>query len=132
MPDPFVIQEYVFPRETREGYCIFLDGTTKKCIIHPVKPETCVAGPITFNINSNMGKIEWFLKTEKICSLAPTIYRDKEAFEKHLKSAKREILKLVQDLDDKALRKILTIKEPDTFKISTDTLDQTVMAKLKR
>jgi Fe-S-cluster containining protein len=132
LPDPFEFQEYVFPRETREGYCIFLNETTNKCIIQPVKPETCVAGPITFDININEGKIEWFLKTEKICPLASFVYKDKESFERHLKSAKLEILNLVRDLDGRALHKILTIKEPDTFKISADNLDPKVVAKLRQ
>jgi hypothetical protein len=39
--------KYVFPRETVGGRCLFLDEPTKRCKIHPVKPETCVAGPIT-------------------------------------------------------------------------------------
>ncbi|MEM3642198.1 MAG: YkgJ family cysteine cluster protein, partial [Candidatus Bathyarchaeia archaeon] len=74
--DPFVHAEYTFPRETEDGYCIFYDKATRKCIVHPVKPETCVAGPITFDINAKTGKIEWYLKMEKICPLAGVMYRD--------------------------------------------------------
>lgn len=129
--NPFKNKEYAFPKETQDGYCIFLDKTTKKCRIHPVKPETCVAGPITFDINKETGKIEWFLKMEKICPLAGVLYRDKEALKKHLKSAKREVLRLVRDLDAEALRAILTIAEPDTFKIGEDVLDSQVVVKLK-
>lgn len=129
--NPFEDRDYMFPRETEDGHCIFLDKTTKKCQIHPVKPETCLAGPITFNINLETGEIEWFLKMDKICQLAGGLYRDKEVFEKHVKSAKREILKLVRDLDAEELRAILTIEEPDTFKIGVDTLNSKVVAKLK-
>lgn len=129
--NPFENRDYTFPKETEDGYCIFLDKTTKKCRIHPAKPETCVAGPITFDINLETGEIEWFLKTDKICQLASSLYKDKEAFEKHLRSAKREILTLVRDLEAKALRAILTIKEPDTFRIGEDALDSKVIAKLK-
>jgi len=129
--NPFEERKYAFPRETKDSYCIFLDKTTKKCRIHPVKPETCVAGPFTFNINPQTGKIEWFLKMEKICSLVGVLYLEKEALEKHLKTAKREILRLVRNLDGEALRTILTIDEPDTFKIGEDLADPRIIAKLK-
>lgn len=131
MSNPFEDRGYAFPRETETGHCIFFDKTTSKCRVHQVKPETCVAGPITFDINLKTGKIEWFLKMEKICLLAGVLNRDKTAMEKHMKSAKSEILGLVCDLDPLALRAILTIEEPDTFKIGEDNLDSKVIAKLK-
>jgi len=119
---PFEHEKYVFLRESKDGYCIFLDKATNKCVVHSVKPETCVAGPITFDIDKRSGKIEWHLKTEKICPLAGVLYRDRDALEKHLKSAKREILRLVRDLDPDSLEAILTIEEPDTFKVDEDKL----------
>jgi len=128
----FEQREYAFPKETKDGLCIFLEKTTKRCRIQTVKPETCVAGPITFDINLQSGKIEWFLKMEKICPLAGVLYREKAAFEEHLKCAKREILRLVQDLDALSLRTILTIEEPDTFKIGEDDLDSKIVAKLEK
>lgn len=109
--------DYVFPREDEEGYCVFHEKETKKCIIHPVKPETCVAGPITFDVNPKTGKIEWYLKMEKICPLAGKLYRNTKMLETHLKSAKKEILRLIRQLDAKALNAILKIEEPETFKI---------------
>ena len=132
VPNPFKNRDYTFPRETPDGYCIFFDKATKKCLIHPVKPETCVAGPITFDINRQTEKIEWFLKTEKICAMAAALYPNKEAFEKHLKSAKSEVMKLVQNLDSKALGAILAIAEPDTLKFGEDALHSKVVAKLKQ
>jgi hypothetical protein len=116
--------DYVFPREDEEGYCVFHDKETRKCLIHPVKPETCVAGPITFDINLETGKIEWFLKTEKICPLAGKLYKNQKMLQKHLKSAKKEILKLVHQLDSKALKAILKIEEPETFKIGEDEIEK--------
>jgi len=123
--------QYTFPRETEGNQCVFFDKTMKKCRIQPVKPETCVAGPITFDINLKTGKIEWFLKTEKICPLAGTLYRNKSELQSHLESARRELLKLLNDLDAEALRAILKIEEPDTFKIWEDNLNPEVLAKLK-
>jgi Fe-S-cluster containining protein len=113
---------YTFPRETEGNLCLFLDKNTRKCRIHPVKPETCVAGPITFDINLRTGKIEWFLKTAKICPLAGTLCRNRSELQGHLESARRELLTLVRDLDADALHAILKIEEPDTFKIGEEVL----------
>lgn len=128
--NPFTQTAYFFPREDAEGYCIFYDKKTKKCQIHPVKPETCVAGPITFDINVKNQKIEWHLKMEKICSLAGAVGKNEETLKKHLESAKREILKLVGELDSKSLRAILKIEEPETFKIGEDNITKDVLDKL--
>lgn len=90
-----------------------------------------MAGPITFDIDAQTGKIEWFLKTEKICSLAGALFRSKNELQKHIDSAKRELLALVHELDAEALQAILKIEEPDTFKIGEDDLDTGVLRKLK-
>lgn len=127
---PFAKTEYVFPRVSEDGYCVFHDKTTKKCLVHPVKPETCVAGPITFDINVKSKKIEWYLKREKICPLAQAVYEDKELLRKHLTSAKKEILRLVHELDSEALRAILEKAEPETFKIDEGSLEKELLDKL--
>jgi Fe-S-cluster containining protein len=128
---PFVEENYVFPRLDSEGYCVFQDKKTKKCSVHAVKPETCVAGPVTFDINAKTGKIEWFIKTDKLCQLAGIVYRDEELMQKHFKSAKKEILKLVDQLDSEALKAILQKDEPETFKFDEDSIDRKVLEKLR-
>ncbi len=120
---PFEKRTYFFPRVDSEDYCIFFDLKTKKCKIHLCKPETCIAGPITFDINLNNGYIEWYLKTKNICKLAGTLYRNEDQLRKHLHSAKKEINKLIKDLSEKELQVILRIDEPDTLKIDEDKLD---------
>lgn len=127
----FESNTYTFPRETADNHCVFLDRDSKRCWVHLVKPETCVAGPITFDINAETGKIEWFLKMKKICPLAGVLYRNQEALNNHLKSAKRELLQLVRDLDAESLRAILKSEEPGTFKIGEDSLDKEVLSELK-
>jgi Fe-S-cluster containining protein len=127
---PFVQASYTFPREDMENYCVFNDRKTGKCLIHAVKPETCVAGPITFDINIKTQKIEWHLKKETICSLAGRLYADKERLRKHQALAKKEILRLVRELDTEALKAILKIEEPETFKIAEDDVERAVLAKL--
>lgn len=122
---------YTFPKEDAEGYCVFYDKKTRKCQIHPVKPETCVAGPITFDVNTKTGMVEWYLKMEKICPLAGAMYKNKAVLERHLESAKREIRRLLRELDDEALRAILRIEEPETFKIGEEKAEKEVLRKLK-
>ena len=131
VPNPFQRTEYTFPKLTANGYCIFHDQETRKCIIHPVKPETCVAGPITFDINFKTGKIEWFIKMDKICQLAGTVYQDRQLLQKHLSSARREILRLVDQLDPRELHAILKKDEPETFKIDEEPLEKSSLQKLK-
>jgi len=128
--NPFVQAEYVFPKEEAEGYCIFYDKKTRKCLIHSVKPETCVAGPITFDINMKTRKIEWHLKMEKICPLAGILYKNMDVLKKHLELAKREILNLVSELDSEALKAILKIEERETFKIGEDNIGKNISNKL--
>lgn len=122
---------YSFPREDAERYCLFYDKGTGKCKIHPVKPETCVAGPITFDINRQNGKIEWYLKKETICPLAGKLFKNRDKFKKHFESAKREILHLIIELDSQALKAIMEIEEPETLKIGEETLKIDIINKLK-
>jgi len=127
---PFQRTGYVFPRLVVDGYCVFHDSNTKKCMIHPVKPETCVAGPITFDVNVNSGKIEWFVKMERICQLSGAVYQDKQKLQKHLENAKREVLRLVTQLTAEELKAILKKDEPETFKIGEDDLGKQLLRKL--
>lgn len=127
---PFTQTSYAFPREDKGGYCIFYDKNTKKCLIHSVKPETCVAGPVTFDINSKTQKIEWHLKKETVCRLAGRLYQDKKRLENHLELAEKEIRRLVRELDAESLRAVLKIEEPDTFKINEESVGGNILTKL--
>ncbi|MBS7616974.1 YkgJ family cysteine cluster protein [Candidatus Bathyarchaeota archaeon] len=127
--EPFVHAEYTFPKENADGHCIFYDKNTRKCLVHPVKPETCVAGPVTFDINRQTGKIEWYLKMEKICPLAGVMYRDKALLARHFEAARKEILRLVRELSPEALKAILKRDEPDTFKINEEEIEGKILNK---
>jgi Fe-S-cluster containining protein len=127
----FAKEEYVFPRLDTDGYCVFHDKKTRKCLVHPVKPETCVAGPITFDVNTKTGNIEWFVKMEKICPLAGRVYQNESAMKKHVESAKREISRLVKELDSQDLRAVLKRDEPETFKIDEGKVDVRVLEKVR-
>jgi len=128
--NPFVITDYVFPRLDVDGYCVFHDRQTRKCKIHSVKPETCVAGPITFDINGKNAKIEWHIKMQKICQLAGVVYANKSLLQKHLEAAKKEIRRLVDEIDSSALKAILKKDEPETFKIDEERIRKDITSKV--
>jgi len=129
--EPFVEEDYIFPREQASGYCVFRDGETGKCVVHAVKPETCVSGPVTFDINLDTGKVEWFLKMCRICDLAGVVAEDRQLLQKHVASAKKESTRLIKQLSGAALRAVLGKDEPETFKIGEDDADADVLEKLR-
>ncbi len=126
----FVYSEYEFPSVDANNFCTFYDKTTKLCRIHAVKPETCRAGPITFDINRSTRKVEWFLKSRELCLFAGKLYDTPEKFKEHLEIAKKELMRLICDLDSESLCAILKIDEPQTFKIGEDPLPKGVLMKL--
>jgi len=130
--NPFVQANYCFPAVDEMCFCIFYHKQTKKCLVHTVKPETCKAGPVTFDINRRTQKVEWFLKTAALCSFAERLHQDDTQFKAHFKVAKAGILRLIRGLDAEALRAIMIIEEPQTFKIGEDALPKEVIGKLLR
>jgi Fe-S-cluster containining protein len=127
---PFVDEAYSFPAMDALGLCVFYCSGTKKCLVHPVKPETCIAGPITFDINPDTRKVKWYLKTAAICALAQALRGNDAAFRAHFDVAKDELLRLVRELDSRALQAILKIEEPQTVKIGEDDLPNEAYGKL--
>jgi Fe-S-cluster containining protein len=117
LDDPFIHTEYIFIKEDLEGYCTVYNKKKRKCLIHSVKPEICVAWPVTFDINQEEGKIEFYLKRETRCSLAGILLKRKGMLTHHLTQAKKEILTFVRELSAKELNAILKIEEPEPFKI---------------
>jgi uncharacterized protein len=126
----FAGEEYSHPAGDAQGICFFYNKETRKCSVHPVKPETCRAGPITFDINLKTRQVEFYLKKGEICAFAQVLYGNKELLGKHLEAAKSEILRLICELDVAALKTILKIPEPQTFKISEYELPKEVIKKL--
>lgn len=130
--NPFAKAGYSYPAVDERLFCGFLDKKTGKCLVHPVKPETCRAGPVTFDINFSTGKVEWFLKKGEICTYAATLYGNKDAFKKHFAVAKKQLTRLICELDPEELRVIVKIDEPQTFKIGEDDLPVEVVRKLEK
>jgi Fe-S-cluster containining protein len=127
----FVREGHTHPATDAKGICIFYNKDTRRCKVHSVKPETCKAGPITFDINLQTRKVEFYLKKDEICALAQTIHSDYEQFKVHFEAAKVDIMHLICELESDALKELLTIPEPQTFKIAEDDLPLNVAKKLK-
>jgi hypothetical protein len=127
----FVQGSYAYPASDEKGFCVFYDKSTKECSVHPVKPETCKAGPITFDINLQKRRVEWFLKKASICMVAPNLKLSQSQFAEHFEVAKEEITRLICSLEAEELLSILKIPEPETVMIGENELPKAVVQKLK-
>jgi len=126
----FAKENYSYPAVDKHVFCRLFSKDARKCMVHPVKPETCRAGPVTFDINLCTKKVEWFLKKPEICAFAGVLFSNKAAFKGHFEVAKKELTRLIHELDSEELRVIIKIEEPHTFKIGEDDLPTDVARKL--
>lgn len=127
---PFSKESYSYPSVDEQILCAFYSKRTKRCIVHQVKPETCRAGPITFDINCKTKQVQYFLKKSEICVYAGELYNDKAAFKEHYEAAKKEIICLIRELSAVELLELMKIDEPQTFKVGEDDLPIEVVKKL--
>jgi Fe-S-cluster containining protein len=128
--EPFMCEQYSYPAVDENLLCKLFDKQTRRCSVHPVKPETCRAGPITWDINFNTKKLEYYLKMEKICPLAGVLHKNPPMLAEHLDAAKIEIRHLVEALTADELKVIVKIPEPDTFKVCEEDLSPSTVKKL--
>jgi len=126
----FTTDDYTHPSTDKKGICTFYNQKTKRCIVHCVKPETCVAGPITFDINYNTSMVEFFLKKTSICAYAGVLFNDKPALKQHYTVAREHIIELIKELSADELRALCKIDEPETFKFCEEPLPPEVAKKL--
>ena len=98
--DPFMCEQYSFPAVDADMLCRLFDKKTRRCSVHPVKPETCRAGPVTWDINFKTKKLEYYLKMEKICPFAGVLNKNPKMMSEHLNVAKVEIRSLVEALTE--------------------------------
>ena len=97
-------------RLRQDGFCVlFRDG---KCSIHEIKPETCVAGPFTFDINGDMLQI--FLKRESICPMVRFLRANRKAYDALFETSVEKIMDLVRAIPPEEMAEILRIEEPET------------------
>jgi uncharacterized protein len=112
-PEVFGQEEYRYVRTRSDGTCQLWNG---KCGIHGIKPETCRAGPFTFDVTGDV--IGIFLKYEAICPMVRLLREVPEAYEQQYALAVKSITHLVANLTDDELAAICRIEEPDTEKIA--------------
>ena len=93
-----------------DGFCVlFQDG---KCSIHSIKPETCVAGPFTFDMKGNVLQI--FIKRESICPMVRFLKANRKAFDGLFEASVERIMELVNSVPPEEMAEILKIDEPET------------------
>jgi len=106
-------------RAGEDGMCVMCSGG--KCRIHAIKPETCRAGPFTFDVEE--GTVRIFLKHESLCPLVSLLKKDPEMYEEHFRVATGNILALVRSLPAGELAVISAIPEPDCDLVAEIPLD---------
>jgi uncharacterized protein len=102
--------EYKRLRVKSDGFCVFFENG--RCSVHSIKPETCVAGPFTFDLRDSI--LEIYLKKKSICPMAGLLKENKEIFDQFLEVAIGKFMDLLKALPDVELREILKIDEPET------------------
>jgi hypothetical protein len=97
-------------RLRQDGFCVlFRDG---KCSIHDIKPETCVAGPFTFDIEGDMLQI--FLKRESICPMVRFLRANRKAYDALFETSVEKIMDLIRSVPEEEMAQILQIDAPQT------------------
>jgi Fe-S-cluster containining protein len=97
-------------RLKQDGFCVlFKNG---KCSIHTIKPETCVAGPFTFDIKDNVLQI--FLKRENICPMVRFLKANRKAYDGLFETSVENIMHLIENVPAAEMEEILKIEEPET------------------
>lgn len=93
-----------------DGTCIMMQD--HKCTCHAIKPETCRAGPFTFDVNDDTIRI--FLKHARICPIVPLLKSEPEAYRQQYEQAVTHISRLVAGLSKDEIAAINRIDEPET------------------
>jgi Fe-S-cluster containining protein len=96
------------------GFCVgFSDG---RCRVQHVKPETCTAGPFTFDVRN--GNLEIFLKKERICDMVSFLKGNPGAYHEQFELAVCMIQQLVRSLPPEELESVCRVGEPKTDKVA--------------
>lgn len=93
-----------------DGFCVLFQGG--RCSIHSIKPETCVAGPFTFDMKGSI--LQVFLKRESICPMVAFLKENREVYDGLFEAAVEKIVDLVNAIPTEELTEILKIDEPET------------------
>jgi Fe-S-cluster containining protein len=95
------------------GRCILFEHG--RCSIHSVKPETCRAGPFTFDVKGEI--IEIYMKHAGICPVVVLLKETPYAYQQQYHLAAKSIAHLVSNLTQDEIDAICRIDEPETEKV---------------
>lgn len=109
-PEDIELGRYKRLRVREDGYCVMLQEG--RCKIHSFKPETCVAGPFTFDVKGAI--LEIYLKREGICPMVRHIKEDPGLYDELFDLSVSKIVELVEKLPPEELEEILRIEERET------------------
>lgn len=96
------------------GFCVGFNGG--RCRFHDVKPETCVAGPFTFDIKNDM--LEVYIKQERICEMVAFLKENPDVYREQYELALQNIECLVRSLPKDELAEVLKVEEDATDKVA--------------
>ncbi len=109
-PDQIDCDGYKKLKLKPDGFCVLFQGG--RCSIHKVKPETCVAGPFTFDVKGAI--LEIYLKRESIFPLVRYLKENRSAYDDLFDTSVQKIVDLVERLPSRELAEIVKIEEPET------------------
>jgi hypothetical protein len=101
---------YTRLKSQEDGMCVMFSGG--RCRIHSAKPETCVAGPFTFEVTDHT--LSLYLKREASCPLVKYLKEDPEAYQAQYREAVRRLVRLIRSLPSVEVEAISRIPEPET------------------
>lgn len=113
-PDCFEQNGYRRLKTKDNGTCTLLENG--RCTIHSIKPETCRAGPFTFDVKDNTIKI--FLKYPTHCPVVGYLRSASDAYWQHFERAVSDITQLMQNFSREELDHICRIEEPKTERVA--------------
>lgn len=113
-PGDFEFTGYTRLKKKENGECILLENG--RCRIHAFKPETCRAGPFTFDVQGNL--IMMYLKHETICPVVRLLKESPGAYRQQYEHAVQSIRHLVMNLTEDEISAICQIDEPETEKVA--------------
>lgn len=96
------------------GFCVgYKDG---RCTVQGVKPETCVAGPFTFDVRGDM--LEIYIKKERLCEMVTFLRENPEVYREQYELALQNIEYLIRSLPKEELDEVLKVEEDSTDKVA--------------
>jgi Fe-S-cluster containining protein len=112
--DDVVFREHRMLDCKSTGFCVgYSEG---RCRVQQVKPETCIAGPFTFDVKND--KLEIYLKKDRICELVTFLKGNPAVYNEQFEMAVQSIRQLVRALPPEELESVCKVEEPETDKVA--------------